>query len=161
MERLNLLDRMLIVNPARRGLVEWACMVIVGITELFFSWSKVPWMPYVNIIGGLLFGLGFLLHVSCEKTHTQAHESAKDIYAIVTTGMYAKVRHPIYLSLIMMHIGLGLAFGIVMTVILSLVFSVIWVLTALTEEKFLLQKFPNIYQQYMQEVRWRIIPNVL
>jgi len=161
MERLNFLDRMLIISPARRGLVEWACMVVVGIAGLFFSWSKIPWMPYINIFGGLLFCLGFLLHVSCEKTHTQAHESSEHIHTIVTTGVYGKIRHPIYLSLIMMHIGLGLMFGLVALIILSLVFSCIWVLTALTEEKFLLQKFPNIYRQYMQEVRWRIIPNVL
>lgn len=159
MERLNLLDKMLIVNPARRGLVEWACIVSVGMAGLFFSWSKVPWMPYVNIFGSLLFGLGLLLHILCEKTHKQAHESAKDIHAIVTTGLYAKVRHPIYLSLIMMDIGLGLIFGIVAVIVLALIFSYLWILTALTEEKFLLQKFPNIYRQYMQEVKWRLIPN--
>ena len=160
MKNLNLLDKMLIVNPAKRGLIEWACKVVVGIAGLFFSWSKIPGIPYVNIFGGFLFCLGFLLHVSCEKTHKQAHENSEHIHTIVTTGMYAKVRHPIYLSLILMHIGLGLMFGIAAVIVLALVFSCIWILTALTEEKFLLQKFPNIYRQYMQEVKWRIIPDI-
>ncbi|MDY0095944.1 MAG: isoprenylcysteine carboxylmethyltransferase family protein [Candidatus Vecturithrix sp.] len=159
MERLNLLDRILIINPARRGLAEWACMVIVGIAGLFFSWPTIPWMPYVNIFGALLFGLGLLLHIFCEKTHKQAHENSEHIHTIVTTGLYAKVRHPIYLSLIMMDIGLGLIFGIVAVIVLALIFSYLWILTALTEEKFLLQKFPNIYRQYMQEVKCRLIPN--
>lgn len=160
MENLNFLDKMLIVNPAKRGLVEWACLVVVGVAGLFFSWLKTPGIPYVNIFGGILFCLGFLLHVSCEKNHKQAHESSEQIHTIVTSGIYAKVRHPIYLSLIMMDFGLGLMFGIVAVIVLALIFSCLWILTALTEEKFLLQKFPNIYRQYMQEVKWRIIPAV-
>ena len=160
MKELNLIDRMLILNPAIRGSIEWACMVVFGIIGLVFSWPKVPLIPYINVFGGILFCAGLWLHVRCEKTHKQAHASSEQIHTIVTTGVYAKVRHPIYLSLILMNIGLGLAFGLTITVILSLIFSIIWVLTALTEEKFLLQKFPNTYRKYMQEVRWRIVRNV-
>jgi protein-S-isoprenylcysteine O-methyltransferase Ste14 len=159
-QKLNLLDKILLIKPVVRGFIEWACMLAVGIVGLLYSWPKIPLIPYVNIFGGILFILGLLLHVYCEKTHKQAHASSKQIHTIVTIGVYAQVRHPIYLSLIMMHIGLGLMFGIVVVVLLSLVFSVIWVLTALAEEKFLLQKFPKIYRSYMREVKWRILPNV-
>jgi protein-S-isoprenylcysteine O-methyltransferase Ste14 len=74
--------------------------------------------------------------------------------------LYARIRHPIYLSLLMMNLGMGLGFGLVITVVLALIFSCIWGLTALTEEKFLLQKFPKHYRKYMHAVKWRIIPYI-
>ena len=160
MKKLYMIDKILLVNPAIRGLIEWACMVLVGITGLVYSWPRIPLIPYINLFGAILLVLGLLLHMHCEKTHKQAHASSDQINTIVTTGVYTRLRHPIYLSLIMMHIGLGFIFGLAITVILSVLFSLFWIPTALTEEKFLLQQFPESYHHYMQDVKWRIIPNV-
>jgi protein-S-isoprenylcysteine O-methyltransferase Ste14 len=57
-----------------------------------------------------------------------------------------------------MNIGIGLAFGVKVTFILSLLTIMHWVLTALKEEAALIKKFPVEYAIYKQRVRWRMIP---
>jgi protein-S-isoprenylcysteine O-methyltransferase Ste14 len=50
-------------------------------------------------------------------------------------------------------------------ILLSLAFHLLtiihWIITSLKEEKILLQRFPHEYKQYMQDVRWRMIPGVI
>ena len=84
-----------------------------GICGLFFSWKTLSIFPLSNILGGILVLLGFAFHRWTEKDHQQAHRESEDIETIVTTGAYSKIRHPLYLSLIAMNIGIALAFGVV------------------------------------------------
>lgn len=79
---------------------------------------------------------------------------------IVTTGVYSKVRHPLYLSMIVMNVAIALAFGVMMTFVIAFLTIIHWIVTSLKEEEVLLQKFPNEYMRYKQEVRWRMIPRV-
>ena len=79
---------------------------------------------------------------------------------IVTTGIYSKIRHPSYLSMIVMNVGTALAFGVMMTFGIALLTIIHWIITSLKEEEVLMQKFPHEYMRYKQEVRWRMIPGV-
>jgi protein-S-isoprenylcysteine O-methyltransferase Ste14 len=110
------------------------------------------------MLGGILIILAFGFHAWAHKAHKQAHMDSKEIEAIVTTGVFSKIRHPLYLSAISMNIGIGLAFGVLVTFLLSLLTIVHWVLTALKEEAALIKKFPSEYAIYKQRVRWRMIP---
>jgi protein-S-isoprenylcysteine O-methyltransferase Ste14 len=59
-----------------------------------------------------------------------------------------------------MNIGIALAFGIMVTFVLSLLSIIHWVLTALKEEGSLMNQFPEEYSRYKQRVRWRMIPGI-
>ncbi len=78
----------------------------------------------------------------------------------MTSGIYAKIRHPLYLSLILFNIGIALAFGVMITFILALLMINHWIATLLKEEEMLLQRFPDAYKQYKVSVRWRMIPGI-
>jgi protein-S-isoprenylcysteine O-methyltransferase Ste14 len=62
--------------------------------------------------------------------------------------------------MIVMNVGIALAFGVMMTFVIALLTIIHWIVTSLKEEEVLLQKFPNEYMRYKQEVRWRMIPRV-
>lgn len=47
-----------------------------------------------------------------------------------------------------------------MPLIVSIIFSVLLILTALKEEEYLLRKFQKEYEKYMRRVPWRFIPKV-
>lgn len=160
MEKFTVIDKIFLLNPVILEFIEVAGIVGTGILGILYSWKRTPGFPVINMVGGMFFVLGFFLHWYCERDHRQSHESSKNIETIVTTGIYAKIRHPIYLSLIFMNIGLGLAFGTVITVAVSVVCSLSWIITAIKEENFLLHKFPYEYRMYMQDVKWRMISNV-
>jgi len=59
-----------------------------------------------------------------------------------------------------MNVGIALASGVMITFVIDLLTIIHWIITLLKEEKVLLQKFPNEYRRYKQEVRWRMIPGV-
>ena len=147
-------------NPFYRGMFELLILIGTGICGLIFSWTRFSIAPMSNILGVILILLAFTFHWWTEKNHKQAHEHSANIEEIVTTGVYAKIRHPLYLSLILQNIGIALAFGVMVTFILALLTIIHWIITAIKEETVLLETFPDEYMRYKQEVRWRMIPGV-
>jgi len=156
----SVIDAFLLSNPFPRVMVEWLILVGTGICGLVFSWARFSIPPVSNIIGGLLIICALVFHWWTEKEHRQAHEPTEDIDMIVTRGVYAKIRHPLYLSLIILNIGISLCFGILPTFILALLTILHWVATSLKEENALLKKFPEDYNQYKDAVKWRMVPGI-
>jgi protein-S-isoprenylcysteine O-methyltransferase Ste14 len=156
----SIIDTFLLSNPFHRGMVEWLILVGTGIFGLVFSWPAFSIFPVSNIIGGLLIIAAFVFHWWTEKEHRQAHEPTDSINLVVTKGVYAKIRHPLYLSIIILNLGIGLCFGILPTFIIALLTIIHWIATSLKEEEALLQKFPDAYGRYKITVRWRMVPGI-
>jgi protein-S-isoprenylcysteine O-methyltransferase Ste14 len=156
----NVFNVFFLSNPFYRGMFELFILIGTGICGLVFSWTRFSIFPVSNILGGILVLLAFAFHSWTEKDHKQAHEHSGNIEKIVITGVYAKIRHPLYLSLIVQNIGIALAFGVMITFLMALLTMIHWIVTALIEEAALLKTFPLEYMQYKQKVRWRMIPRV-
>ena len=156
----NAFNAFFLSNSFYRGMFELWILIGTGICGLVFSWTRLSILPVSNILGGILILLAFAFHWRTEKNHKQAHEHSGNIEEIVTTGVYTKIRHPLYLSLIVQNIGIALAFGVLITSVMALLTILHWIITALKEEAVLLQRFPDEYRRYKQEVRWRLIPGV-
>jgi protein-S-isoprenylcysteine O-methyltransferase Ste14 len=140
--------------------IEFPIIILIGVLGAIFSWARIPWSPYTNLVGGAIFLGGWLFHLRCHRLHKQAHEHSGHIERLITTGMFSKMRHPLYLGLMMMYLGLAIAWGIVWMVPASLFFAGLTVMTAVQEEKFLLSKFGARYEEYMKDVPWRFIPRI-
>jgi protein-S-isoprenylcysteine O-methyltransferase Ste14 len=150
----------LLSNPFFRGMVELGVLVLTGTCGLAFTWTKFSIFPLSHIAGGALILFGLVFHCWTEKGHKMAHEQSRAIEKLVTTGVYSRIRHPLYLSIIVMNVGIALAFGVMLTFLIALLTIVHWIATALAEEGFLLRKFPDEYRRYKQAVRWRMIPGI-
>jgi len=155
-----LMDRYLMANPRTRMVFEFSVIVVVGILGEIFSWKKLPLSPCSNIFGGIIFVLAWRFHEYCHKFHREAHQRSEAIKEVVTQGVFSKIRHPMYLSLIMMEFGIAIAWGIVWMLIPVIVSSILTIGTALWEEQVLLEKFGKQYEDYMKKVPWRMIPKV-
>ena len=160
MKGQTLLDRYLLSRPALRMVIEFPIIVIIGILGEVFSWVRIPWSPYSNLIGGAILLGGWIFHAYCHRVHKQAHEHSGQIEGLVTTGVFSKMRHPMYVSLIIMYLGLAIAWGVVWMLLASILFSASAVLIAIREEEFLLRRFGRQYEEYMQAVPWRFIPKI-
>lgn len=68
---------------------------------------------------------------------------------LVTTGIYSKVRHPMYTAVIAMFAGYILFFGSLVSVPLWLAFSTLYVVKAFKEEHIIADRFPE-YEEYMK-----------
>ena len=160
MKAQTLLNQYLLAKPTLRMVIEWPIIIVIGILGEIFSWIRIPLSPYSNFSGGAILLGGLIFHAYCHKVHKQAHEQSQQIEGLVTTGVFSKMRHPMYLSLILMYLGLAIAWGIVWMLLPSLLFSALTVLTTIKEEEFLLERFGHQYEEYMQAVPWRLIPRI-
>jgi protein-S-isoprenylcysteine O-methyltransferase Ste14 len=124
-----------------------------------FGWSPVP--PYVSIIGDGMIALGylFIFFVLRENSYAASTIQVADDQKVISTGLYALVRHPMYAGALLLLVGIPLAldswyglFGI-----LVIVPALIWRL--LDEERFLTKNLPG-YAEYTSHVRWRLIPGL-
>ena len=160
MKNTSRIDSFLLSNPFYRGMVEWVVLIGTGICGLVYSWATFSIFPVSNILGGILIISAFVFHMWSEKEHKQAHQRSEDINKVVMSGAYAKIRHPLYLSIIILNMGIALAFGVFITFIMALLTIAHWIATSFKEEQALLRKFPEDYYQYKSWVRWRMIPGL-
>jgi|SRR5215471_2457286 len=77
---------------------------------------------------------------------------------IVSTGVYRFVRHPIYLGYLITHLGFVLANPADWNIAVLLTADLALMLRARCEEQTL--SLDAMYRDYMQRVRWRVVPGV-
>jgi protein-S-isoprenylcysteine O-methyltransferase Ste14 len=77
---------------------------------------------------------------------------------VVSTGMYRFVRHPIYLGYLITHVGFVAANPAGWNLLVLALADLALMMRAVREEQTLAQD--DAYRDYMQRVRWRVIPGV-
>jgi len=151
-------------EPAQRIIMAFVSIGFVGLILLpaidhRFGWSHLS-IPAI-LAGDALVLLGWLgiFFVFRENSFASATiESAED-QRVVSTGLYAWVRHPMYATLLLMLLGIPVALGSWwgVLVVIAIVPALIWRLT--DEERFLVRHLPD-YSTYQRRVRYRLLPRV-
>jgi protein-S-isoprenylcysteine O-methyltransferase Ste14 len=78
--------------------------------------------------------------------------------ALVESGPFRWVRHPVYGGGLLFFVGWSLARGPV-TLALTAALGVLWALKSRAEERFLHAAYPG-YADYARRVRWRLVPGL-
>ena len=113
----------------------------------------------INLIGilGLVISLVFFFSgFNIFKSYAENPVPTSSSERLIKTGVFAYTRNPIYLSLVLFHLSMFLVFENVMY-LLSAVGQIIWIHNYIIkfEEEYLLGKFTDEYQRYMNTVsRW-------
>jgi len=110
-------------------------------------------LGFVIIIGGLLL---ILAAARLFRRAGTAVEPTKPSTALVTDGIYARTRNPMYLGLSVILVGFGLATGSAWFLIsLSIAVLAVTKLAIEREERYLAEKFGAEYLAYKSRVgRW-------
>ena len=137
----------------------FVALLVVPALDHRFGWSAVP--LGVVLVGDALVALGFYLiaRVYRENTFTSATIQVVEGQRVVSTGPYARVRHPMYASAFLYLLGTPLALGSYwgLVPLVALMPFLIWRL--LDEERFLARDLPG-YAEYQRRVRYRLVPFV-
>jgi protein-S-isoprenylcysteine O-methyltransferase Ste14 len=152
-------------NEKNQKLIQFlASFAFVGLLVLpsfdhRYSWSAVP--PPLVVLGDLLTALGFLMifRVFKENTFTAATIAVLPGQAVVSTGPYAIVRHPMYSGALVMLLGTPLALGSWWGLLMWIPMVLIIAWRACAEEKVLVERLSG-YKQYCETVHHRLVPYV-
>jgi protein-S-isoprenylcysteine O-methyltransferase Ste14 len=132
--------------------------VISGLDRRY-GWSSVPFA--IIIISQIFFLAGYLfLFLTFRENKYLAHTVVvtKD-QQLVSTGPYAVVRHPMYLSELIMFIFAPMALGSYWGVVPNIFLILILAIRIVTEEQVLLSELKG-YRDYTQKTRYRLIPGI-
>jgi protein-S-isoprenylcysteine O-methyltransferase Ste14 len=151
-----------------------------GTRRLVWRFSSIgynlAWLPvifdfgHLVILGGWLTWVGIAIMVSgivfrqyaistLGKFFTSTIQIKKD-HELIQTGPYRYIRHPSYLGILIMSLGLGIAMANWISLILCIVLPTIGLMQRIQfEEKELEQHFGKQYQDYRKNT-WRVIPHI-
>lgn len=134
-------------------------MLVVPALDHRFHWSLVP--IYGVVAGDVLVALAFLIIFLVYKENTFASATI-EVYPgqkVVSTGLYALVRHPMYMGGLLLFIGISPSLGSWwgLFVYLLIMPALIW--RIFDEEKLLTKNLPG-YGEYKNKVKYRLIPFV-
>jgi protein-S-isoprenylcysteine O-methyltransferase Ste14 len=139
--------------------VGFIALLVVPALGHRFMWSGVP-LPIV-IAGDILTALGFyiIFLVYRENTFAAATIKVTDDQRVISTGLYAVVRHPMYAGALLYLLGTPFALGSYwgLLVLAAMMPFLLWRL--FDEERFLSKNLPG-YAEYCAKVRWRLIPGI-
>jgi len=80
---------------------------------------------------------------------------------LVTTGIYSKVRHPIYLGIILWQFGFALIFNALYALVFSTVYIFAILIIIKIEEQDILKKYGKEYEKYIKKVPSKLIPKII
>jgi protein-S-isoprenylcysteine O-methyltransferase Ste14 len=122
-------------------------------------WSTVPTL--LCVAGQALVAAGMVMTI---LVITQNHYAATTVQVetgqqVISDGLYAHVRHPMYTANTLLLVGLPLALGSYWALVFLIPGLLVLTSRIHDEEKLLVEELPG-YRQYTQQVRHRLVPGM-
>ena len=126
------------------------------------QWTRLisPASPAQNIIGLALILLGYTIlfigHFTLRRFHSSTLVIRED-HKLVTHGIYRLVRHPMYLGVLLVAIGMPVFVSSLAGFLIMLILIPILLIRIRIEERLLIDEFGEEYQAYQRSTR-KLIP---
>lgn len=139
----------------------WICGMVILFLERYYDWPYLITCPFlmtsfVQIIGLVILYIGSLFFAwAIGFAGKSLGPSISGIHAdhiLVQNGPLGIVRHPYYVSYVLILLGLGLTLTSLLPLFLALIIVIGMIPTAEAEEKQLAGLFGEEYQQYQRRV---------
>jgi protein-S-isoprenylcysteine O-methyltransferase Ste14 len=134
-----------------------AMLVLPAFDHRFRRWPAVPF--FAAVAGDVLVAIGFLIIFVVYKENTFASATI-EVYPdqkVVSSGLYALVRHPMYMGGFVLFVGTALSLGSWWGLFAFLFMMPAFIWRIFEEEGFLLNNLPG-YAEYKNKVRHRLVP---
>lgn len=140
------------------GLMFLAAFVTAGL-NFRFRWIVLP--EAVSWIAAAVFLLGYALYAEVlrENVWLSRTVEVQENQRVVDTGLYGVVRHPMYMSTLLLFLSMPLVLGSVISFVITLAYIPI-IARRIRNEEAVLEKGLMGYVEYKKKVRWKVIPFV-
>ena len=159
-KRLNAKEK----QAAQKGVIAGsALMFIVGFMvaglDFRLRFTLLPqWVSYAAC-GAFLLGYGLYAEVLRENAWLSRTVEVQEGQQVVSTGLYGVVRHPMYAATLLLFLSMPLVLCSLAALAVFLVYPAL-IAVRIRDEEVLLERELEGYGEYMQKVRYRLIPFV-
>jgi protein-S-isoprenylcysteine O-methyltransferase Ste14 len=149
---------------AQKGVIALSGLIlplgfVLSALDFRFAWSTVP--AWCTALGAALFliGYGMYAEVMRENAYLSRKIEVQEGQKVIDTGLYAVVRHPMYLATLLMFLPIPLILGSFWGLCAFAVYPVLITVRILDEERVLVEGLEG-YADYRKRVKYRLIPFV-
>jgi protein-S-isoprenylcysteine O-methyltransferase Ste14 len=141
------------------GITGFLGAIIVPALGHRFGWYTLPFG--VALFGVVMMNLGMIIVFVAlnQNAHASKILDIKKGQVLVDTGLYGKVRHPVYTGYSLMILFFPIALGSVWGLPLALLFCVSLIVRIFFEEDMLLKGMEG-YEDYQSRVKYKLIPKI-
>ena len=134
-------------------------LIVVSVIDHRFGWSPVA--TTISLVGDVLvaIGLGVSMLVVIQNGYAASTITVEAGQKLVSTGLYAFVRHPMYTGTVIMMLGIPLALGSYWGLVFVIP-GLIGLAVRIGDEEQLLKQELDGYSEYAQRVHYRLVPHV-
>ena len=140
------------------GLLFLAMFVTAGLNHRFCWWTLPDWFV---MAAAVIFLLGYAMYaeVMRENVWLSRTVEVQEHQQVVDTGLYGIVRHPMYTATLLLFLSMPLVLASPWSFVIMLLYVPIIVKSIHNDEAVLQQDLKG-YKEYMQRVRYRLIPYI-
>ena len=140
------------------GLMFLVGFILAGLS-FRFGWLMLP--RWVTWLGAALFLASYALYAEVLRENTWLSRTieVQEGQTVVSTGLYGIVRPPMYAVTLVLFLSMPLVLGSALAFAVFLAYPFIISKRIRNEEEVLARDLPG-YPEYMQKVRWRLLPFV-
>ena len=143
-------------KPVLPPLYLFASLIIMALLHFLAPVAIYITFPY-NLVGSIPLALGVALNLVADAAFKRCHTTVKpfeESTVLVTDGVFRFSRHPMYLGMVFILLGIAILMGSLTPLIVVVAFGVAMDRVFVgTEEKMLEEKFENTWRQYKGRVR--------
>ena len=136
-------------------------LVIPGFDAVRYQWSHVPVWAKVACFIVIIASFLWISWIMKENTYLSRFVEIQEErgHKVITTGPYRFVRHPMYISAMMLMIALPTALGSFYALI-PLAFIVVFIIVRTSLDDKTLHKELEGYVEYAQKTKYRLLPGI-
>ncbi len=137
--------------------IMFICGFVLAGLDFRFGWLPLP--KCVSIAAAVIFLLAYLLYAEVlrENAYLSRTVEVQENQKVVDTGLYGIVRHPMYMSTLLLFLAMPLVLGSLPAFAVFLVYPVI-IAKRIKNEEQVLEKGLEGYSEYVKRVKYRLIP---
>ena len=143
---------------ALSGLMFLAAFIVAGL-NFRFRWIVLPaWASYA---AAFVFLLAYALYAEVlrENVWLSRTVEVQENQRVIDTGLYGIVRHPMYMSTLLLFLSMPLVLGSVISFVIMLAYVPL-IAKRIRNEEEVLERGLEGYAEYRKRVRYKVIPFV-
>lgn len=138
------------------GLLFLASFILAGL-DYRFQWTRVPFWVSLCALFLMCLGYGLFAATILQNAYASRVVEVQKDQTVVTTGLYAVVRHPMYLACLLLFPAMPLILGSYIA-LLPMLFLPIGLILRINNEEAMLRAELSGYAAYMQKTKYRLLP---